>query len=180
MSSPRTAFHSPCLGFDATLDFHLYTIDWHPDSISWSVDGRIVHQRVSWDPTPIPHLPMRLQRCVSARNKCDSRTRTNGSRTHAKLLGDYLSHGYDAAAWTDELGVGWKQQLIVICLRKGFFKPLAALERCQWRHHHLKLPKRGRLIVIQQLWSAVTHEKIELRCLLKLLNRGRCFAQRQP
>jgi GR25 family glycosyltransferase involved in LPS biosynthesis len=54
---------SPCyveLGFDATLDFHLYTIDWHPDSISWSVDGRIVHQRVSWDPTPIPHLPMRL------------------------------------------------------------------------------------------------------------------------
>jgi len=54
---------SPCridLGFDTTLDFHLYAIDWRPSRISWSVDGRIVHERVSWDPTPIPHLPMRL------------------------------------------------------------------------------------------------------------------------
>jgi len=48
------------LGFDATLDFHLYAIDWRPGRIVWSVDGRIVHERVGWDPTPIPHLPMRL------------------------------------------------------------------------------------------------------------------------
>ncbi|EKB9382439.1 glycosyl hydrolase family protein [Pseudomonas aeruginosa] len=54
---------SPCridLGFDATLDFHVYTIDWRPDRITWSVDGHIVHERAGWDPTPIPHLPMRL------------------------------------------------------------------------------------------------------------------------
>jgi GR25 family glycosyltransferase involved in LPS biosynthesis len=54
---------SPCridLGFDATLDFHLYAIDWRPGLISWSVDGRTVHDRVGWDPTPLPHLPMRL------------------------------------------------------------------------------------------------------------------------
>ena len=54
---------SPCrieLGFDSTLDFHLYAIDWRPGHISWSVDGRIVHERVGWDPTPVPHLPMRL------------------------------------------------------------------------------------------------------------------------
>lgn len=54
---------SPCridLGFDATLDFHRYAIDWRPGYIAWSVDGRIVHERVGWDPTPIPHLPMRL------------------------------------------------------------------------------------------------------------------------
>jgi GR25 family glycosyltransferase involved in LPS biosynthesis len=54
---------SPCridLGFDATLDFHFYAIDWRPGRIAWSVDGRIVHERVGWDPTPIPHLPMRL------------------------------------------------------------------------------------------------------------------------
>lgn len=54
---------SPCrinLGFDATLDFHRYAIDWRPGSISWLVDGMIVHHRVGWDPTPIPHLPMRL------------------------------------------------------------------------------------------------------------------------
>lgn len=54
---------APCridLGFDSTLDFHLYAIDWRPGRIVWSVDGRIVHERVGWDPTPIPHLPMRL------------------------------------------------------------------------------------------------------------------------
>lgn len=54
---------SPCridLGFDATLSFHRYAIDWWPDYIAWSVDGKIVHERVGWDPTPIPHLSMRL------------------------------------------------------------------------------------------------------------------------
>lgn len=54
---------SPCridLGFDATLDFHRYAIEWRPGFIIWSVDGRIVHERVGWAPTPIPHLPMRL------------------------------------------------------------------------------------------------------------------------
>jgi len=54
---------APCridLGFDATSDFHVYTVDWRPDRITWSVDGHVVHERVGWDPTPIPHLPMRL------------------------------------------------------------------------------------------------------------------------
>lgn len=54
---------SPCridLGFDSTVDFHLYAIDWRPTRIVWLVDDRIVHERVGWDPTPIPHLPMRL------------------------------------------------------------------------------------------------------------------------
>lgn len=54
---------SPCrigLKFDATLDFHHYAIEWRPGRISWWVDGRAVHHRVGWDPTPIPHLPMRL------------------------------------------------------------------------------------------------------------------------
>jgi GR25 family glycosyltransferase involved in LPS biosynthesis len=54
---------SPCridLGFDASLGFHRYAIDWWPDCIAWSVDGRVVHERRGWDPTPIPHLPMIL------------------------------------------------------------------------------------------------------------------------
>jgi len=54
---------SPCridLGFDATADFHRYAIDWRPDRVTWLVDGRIVHERVGWDPTPIPHLNMRV------------------------------------------------------------------------------------------------------------------------
>lgn len=48
------------LGFDATEDFHHYAIDWRPGLITWSVDGKVVHERVGWDPTPIPHLPMTL------------------------------------------------------------------------------------------------------------------------
>lgn len=48
------------LDFDSTSDYHLYTIDWLPGRITWSVDGTIVHERVGWDPTPIPFLPMRL------------------------------------------------------------------------------------------------------------------------
>lgn len=54
---------TPCwidLGFDASAAFHLYAIDWRPDRVAWLVDGRVVHERVGWDPTPIPHLKMRL------------------------------------------------------------------------------------------------------------------------
>lgn len=48
------------LDFDTTADFHTYSIDWQVDRIAWYVDGRLVHERLSWDPTPIPHLEMRL------------------------------------------------------------------------------------------------------------------------
>ena len=48
------------LGFDASKGLHRYAIDWAPDRIAWLVDGRVVHERVGWDPTPIPHLEMRL------------------------------------------------------------------------------------------------------------------------
>lgn len=54
---------SPCwidLGFDTTEDFHEYAIDWRPDRVTWLVDGKVVHERASWDPTPIPHLGMRV------------------------------------------------------------------------------------------------------------------------
>jgi beta-glucanase (GH16 family) len=46
------------LGFDASEAYHLYTIEWEPNEINWFVDNRLVHKRVDWDPTPIPHLPM--------------------------------------------------------------------------------------------------------------------------
>lgn len=54
---------SPCaidLGFDASADFHRYAIEWFPDRICWFVDDILVHDRGSWDPTPVPHLPMTL------------------------------------------------------------------------------------------------------------------------
>lgn len=48
------------LGFDASKELHTYAIEWEPDEIRWLVDGRVVHRRVLWEPTPIPHLPMTL------------------------------------------------------------------------------------------------------------------------
>ena len=60
---------SPCwidLGFDASADFHRYAIDWRRGRVAWLVDGRVVHERVGWDPTPIPHLAMRVHANVWA------------------------------------------------------------------------------------------------------------------
>ncbi len=48
------------LGFDASKTSHRYTIEWSPCEIIWRVDGHLVHRRVIWEPTPIPHLPMTL------------------------------------------------------------------------------------------------------------------------
>jgi hypothetical protein len=48
------------LGFDASDAYHRFAIEWDPCEIRWFVDNRLVHKRVEWDPTPIPHLPMAL------------------------------------------------------------------------------------------------------------------------
>jgi GR25 family glycosyltransferase involved in LPS biosynthesis len=48
------------LGFDATSDFHSYAIEWEPGELRWHVDGVLVHRRSNWEPTPIPHLPMKF------------------------------------------------------------------------------------------------------------------------
>jgi GR25 family glycosyltransferase involved in LPS biosynthesis len=48
------------LGFDASKGMHRYAIEWTPCEIRWFVDGLLVHRRDLWDPTPIPHLPMKL------------------------------------------------------------------------------------------------------------------------
>lgn len=48
------------LGFDATQGFHRYEVDWVADYIQWRVDGRLVHERSQWTPTPIPDQPMEV------------------------------------------------------------------------------------------------------------------------
>jgi GR25 family glycosyltransferase involved in LPS biosynthesis len=48
------------LGFDASKAAHRFSIEWDPCEIRWFVDGKLVHRRVAWNPTPIPHLPMKL------------------------------------------------------------------------------------------------------------------------
>ena len=48
------------LGFNASKSLHRFAIEWDPCEIRWLVDDELVHRRVTWDPTPIPHLPMTL------------------------------------------------------------------------------------------------------------------------
>jgi GR25 family glycosyltransferase involved in LPS biosynthesis len=48
------------LGFDASAEFHLYSIEWDASEIRWFVDQQLVRRRAFWDPTPIPDLPMTL------------------------------------------------------------------------------------------------------------------------
>lgn len=48
------------LGFDASDQMHKYAIEWSPHQIQWFVDDALVHQRALWEPTPIPHLPMKV------------------------------------------------------------------------------------------------------------------------
>ncbi|MCK1513077.1 family 16 glycosylhydrolase [Bradyrhizobium sp. 190] len=48
------------LGFDASKAPHRFAIEWDPCEIRWLVDGGLVHRRAVWNPTPIPHLPMKL------------------------------------------------------------------------------------------------------------------------
>lgn len=47
------------LGFDAADAPHLYTLDWLPDRLVWSVDGREL-MRVTADETAIPQIPQRI------------------------------------------------------------------------------------------------------------------------
>jgi GR25 family glycosyltransferase involved in LPS biosynthesis len=48
------------LGFDASRAPHRFAIEWDPCELRWFVDGRLVHRRAEWNPTPIPNLPMML------------------------------------------------------------------------------------------------------------------------
>lgn len=48
------------LGFDASKALHRFTIEWDLCEIRWFVDQKLVHRRSTWNPTPIPHLPMTL------------------------------------------------------------------------------------------------------------------------
>ncbi|WP_216647031.1 family 16 glycosylhydrolase [Roseovarius sp. THAF27] len=80
---------APCridLGFDATAEFHHYVIDWRPGMIAWSVDGKVLHERVSWDPTPIPHLPMRLHANLWASSSTDLAGRVNERSLPARAV----------------------------------------------------------------------------------------------
>ena len=48
------------LGFDAAEDFHQYEIEWRPNTIRWKADGVLMYERATWEPTPIPHLPLQV------------------------------------------------------------------------------------------------------------------------
>lgn len=68
------------LGFDASRDFHRYTIEWSEHSIRWLVDETQVHVRRNWNPSPIPQLPLHFfvnlwpSRSEELAGKLDERT----------------------------------------------------------------------------------------------------------
>lgn len=74
------------LGFDASAGLHRYAIDWRPDRIAWLVDGQIVYERVGWDPTPIPHLEMRLHGNVWAPRSGELAGRVDDRRLPAAAI----------------------------------------------------------------------------------------------
>ena len=69
------------LGFDASKAKHRFAIEWSPCEIRWLVDDQLVHRRVMWDPTPIPHLPMTLHV-----NSWPSRSTQLAGRINNRLL----------------------------------------------------------------------------------------------
>jgi GR25 family glycosyltransferase involved in LPS biosynthesis len=48
------------LGFDASDDFHEYSIEWDCFGVRWLVDDQIIHSRNLWQPSLIPDQPMAL------------------------------------------------------------------------------------------------------------------------
>jgi len=46
------------LTFDAAEDYHRYAIEWEPHELRWYVDDDLIHLRSTWEPTPVPNLPM--------------------------------------------------------------------------------------------------------------------------
>ena len=47
------------LGFDASAGYHTYAFDWQPNSISWYIDGRLVHT-VTGSPSTLPSRPQQI------------------------------------------------------------------------------------------------------------------------
>jgi beta-glucanase (GH16 family) len=77
----RGAPSSIALGFDASESPHRFAIEWNPCEIRWLVDEQLIHERVNWDPTPIPQLPMTLHV-----NTWPSRSRALAGRLASRRL----------------------------------------------------------------------------------------------
>ncbi|MDE2913459.1 MAG: family 16 glycosylhydrolase [Paracoccaceae bacterium] len=75
------------LDFDASEDYHSYSIEWTESCIRWFVDDQLVHERANWEPTPIPHLPMRfhINLWASRSRKLGGRVRDNHLPTQSRV-----------------------------------------------------------------------------------------------
>ena len=58
------------LGFDASLDFHEYGFEWLQDSITWYVDGKMVHKATNNIPSHPQSLMMNLWNCAGKNDWC--------------------------------------------------------------------------------------------------------------
>ncbi len=83
------------LGFDASKEFHNYEIEWCQDWIRWRVDGRLVHERVQWGPTPIPHQAMEFNVNLWHSRSTELAGRLDSHRlpAHARVRDIRIRHG---------------------------------------------------------------------------------------
>ena len=90
------------LGFDASKAGHRYTIEWSSCEILWRVDGDLIHKRVIWNPTPIPHLPMTLQVNSWPTRSTQLAGRINNRRLPGKAILGFISLKANAVTSTTE------------------------------------------------------------------------------
>lgn len=55
------------LGFDASQDFHTWSVDWSPGSIVWSVDGKVLHTDTGTPGRTIPYEAMEFALIIRPR-----------------------------------------------------------------------------------------------------------------
>jgi len=92
------------LGFDASKASHRFAIEWKPCEIRWLVDDRLVHRRVIWDPTPIPHLPMELHVNVWPSRSTKLAGRMNNRRLPATTIVSSIDIEANAVVMSDRSG----------------------------------------------------------------------------
>lgn len=118
------------LGFDAAEEFHLYEIEWQPSIIRWLVDGRVVHERGVWDPTPIPDRPLEFNinlwysQSAELAGRLDHRQLPAHSHVQAARVAAVEVHPATTASEAD--GEGTVDQVLGV-------NPDPAVQRCRER-----------------------------------------------
>ncbi len=90
------------LNFDASEAPHRFAIEWSSREIRWLVDGKLVHRRADWDPTPIPHLPLTLHVNSWITRSTELAGRINNNRLPSTTVVESISLVADSVEPSDD------------------------------------------------------------------------------